>query len=88
MDRKTTRKRYDRLNFMLCPPEDFDWKAWKLRLDKLYRYHQNRRHIIALNILDNIYDEYQKGRRTIEMIEVVREVNKNNLEFIDLDVDW
>ena len=61
--------------YRLAPPEDWDWKEWKLHLDELYRFHTNHGHIIALNILDYVYTQYQKGRRTIEMIELVSEVD-------------
>jgi len=74
--------------FRLAPPDDFDWDNWYEELKVLYRYHQNRRHIIALNILDNVYDEWQKGRRSIAMIEAVNEVHTVDTEYINCDVDW
>ena len=48
--------------------EYINWKEFKLLLDRLYRIHQSLGNIHALNILDSVYDRYQKGYRGLDLI--------------------
>jgi len=70
------------------PPNDWDWEQWKKDLDKHYRYHLNRRHIIALKILDEIYDDWDIGKRTTEMIDGLSSIWVNRLDEMECDVEW
>jgi len=57
-----------------------DWNEFKLELDKQYRYHSSCGNLMALDLLDIIYDLWQKGKRNNDMIELLNEVRVDEYE--------
>jgi len=71
--------------YQLTPPSDYDWIAFKKRLDLVFRHYYLRRCRFAIHLLDRVYDDWQKGKRTLEMIEALKEVDSLMIEEDDAD---
>ncbi len=70
------------------PPNNIDWETWKLELDRIYRFHSNRRNIIALDMLNFVYTEWEYGFRTQTMLNIVNELNIVDFNMTTEDIIW
>ena len=67
------------------PPDDFNWREFKERLDIVFRWHHSRGHHVAVVLLDRVYDDWQKGKRLIRMIEALKEVDMDTIDICNTE---